>query len=632
MNSEIGIDWDGWKKRFPNKFVSYEEIFGRLHSGARIFAGTACGEPQALVRALMEHIQAHAREIFDLELVSIWNLGAATYLDETFRDNLRLNTLFIGEGSRAAVNAGSADYTPIFLSNVPELIRGRMMPIDLSLVQTSYPDKEGNVSLGISVDVVKAATEESSLVTAQANSSMPYVRGDGIVNIQDLDYVVVKDEPLLEYDEYVPEDIAQRIGKNVARIVEDGATFQVGYGKIPDAVLSHLLEKKHLGLHSEVFSDGVAELMREGVIDNSKKTIDPGMTVASFCVGKRATYEFLHKNPDVIFKTIDYTNSIPIIARQRNMTAINTALEIDLTGQATAESLGGKFYSGVGGQTDFMRGAALAPGGKSILALASVSTDGRYSRIVPQLEPGAAVTLHRGDVRYVVTEYGTVNLHGKSVRERAMDLISISHPKFRAWLMEEAQKLSLIFSNQVFYPAEYPEDLETWKATKTGLRIFLRPVKMSDEPMVKDFFYSLSDKSLYRRFASARKDMPHSRIQEFVAVDYSRDMVILALLIEGERQIVIGLAQYSKNDRDRTAELAVVVRDDYQCQGVGTALHSYMTHLAKRRGLVGFTAEVLEDNLPALKLIKKMGFETVTADGGAKQMRITFDQEHAGEA
>ncbi len=632
MNSDVGIDWDGWKKRFPNKFVSSEEIFGRLHSGARIFAGTACGEPQALVRALMEHIQVHGREIFDLELVSTWNLGAATYLDETFRDNLRLNSLFIGEVNRAAVNAGSADYTPIFLSTVPELIHRRMMPIDLSLIQTSYPDEEGNVSLGISVDVVKAAMEESSLVAAQANSSMPYVRGDGIVNIQDLDYVVVKDEPLLEYDEYVPEDVVQKIGRNVARIVEDGATFQVGYGRIPDAALSHLVEKKHLGLHSEVFSDGVAELMREGAIDNSKKTIDPGRAVASFCVGKQATYEFLNKNPDVIFKTINYTNSVLLIARQRNMTAINTALEIDLTGQATSESLGGKFYSGVGGQTDFMRGAALAPGGKAILALPSVSNDGRSSRIVPQLGPGAAVTLHRGDVRYVVTEYGIVNLHGKSLRERAMSLIAISHPKFRPWLMEEARKLSLIFSNQVFYPVEYPEGLEAEKVTKTGLRIFLRPVRISDEPIVKEFFYSLSDKSLYRRFASARKDMPHSRIQEFVAVDFSRDMVILALLTLGERQMVIGLAQYSKNERDGTAELAVVVGDEYQRQGVGTVLHSYMTHLAKRRGIVGFTAEVLEDNLPALKLIKKMGFEMAAADGGAKQMRIIFDQEEAGDA
>jgi RimJ/RimL family protein N-acetyltransferase len=365
-------------------------------------------------------------------------------------------------------------------------------------------------------------------------------------------------------------------------------------------------------------------LMRQGILDNSKKSVDSGIAVASFCVGKRATYEFLHKNPEVMFKAIDYTNSPSVIARQRNMTAINSALEIDLTGQATAESMGGKFYSGVGGQTDFMRASPLAPKGKSILAIPSISSDGRSSRIVPQLGPGSSATLHRGDVRYVVTEYGIAYLHGKNIRERAMDLIAISHPKFRPWLIAEARRISLVFPDQIYHPAEYPEALETWKSTKTGLRIFLRPVKISDEPLLKEFFYSLSDKSLYRRFASARRDMPHSRLQEFVSVDFSHDMVIVALLSHDERETVIGLAQYSINDRDHNAELALVVRDDYQGQGVGKVLHSYMSYLAKRSGLVGFTAEVLEDNLPALGLIKKMGFRIADIDGGAQQMIQNF--------
>jgi len=227
---------------------------------------------------------------------------------------------------------------------------------------------------------------------------MPYIYGEGIANLQDVDYVIVKDEPLLEHEEYVPEYLVQKIGRNVARLVEDGATIRVGWGGMPDAVLSHLSDKRHLGLHSDLFTDGVAELMREGVLDNSRKSLDPGIAVASFAVGKRATYEFLHKNPDVIFKTIDSSNSLSDLASQRNMTAINTALEIDLTGQATAESLGGRFYSGVGGEADFMRGSALAVGGKPILALPSLSNDGLSSRIVPQLSPGASATFHRGDV------------------------------------------------------------------------------------------------------------------------------------------------------------------------------------------------------------------------------------------
>jgi acyl-CoA hydrolase/GNAT superfamily N-acetyltransferase len=624
MNSDIGTDWETRRKQFPDKFVSEEEIFKLVHPGARIFIGTACGEPQALTRALVNYFQAHPRALYDTELVQVWNLGVTPYAEEKFRDNFRLNSFFIGESTRAAVNNASADYTPIFLSSVPDLIHREMMPIDLSLVQTSHPDRDGNMSLGISVDIVKAATEKSSLVVAQANSQMPYVYGDGIINIQDVDFVIVRDEPLLEYLANVPSDIAQRIGRNIARIVEDGATLQVGYGSVPNAALPHLKDKKHLGLHSELFSDGVVELMKQGVLDNSKKILDPGKAVASFCMGKRATYEFLHKNQNVMFKTIDYTNSLAIIAQQKNMTSLNSALEIDLTGQATAESLGGKFYSGVGGQTDFMRGAAHAPGGKAILALPSISNDERFSRVVPQLGPRAGVTLHRGDVRYVVTEYGIAYLHGKNIRERAMNLIAISHPKFRSWLVEEARKMSLVFRDQVYHPSEYPEALETWKRTKTGLRIFLRPVKISDEPLLKEFFYSLSDRSLYMRFASARRDMPHSRLQEFVAVDFSRDMVIIAMLNHVERDIVIGLAQYSINDKDHTAELALVVRDDYQGQGVGKVLHSYMSYLAKRSGIIGFTAEVLEDNLSALSLIEKMGFEMVNAEGGSVQMRLMF--------
>jgi acyl-CoA hydrolase/GNAT superfamily N-acetyltransferase len=627
MNSIEDANWDDWRKRFPEKFVPEEKIFQMVHPGARIFIGTACGEPQALVGALVKYVQAHPTALFDAELVQVWNLGVTPYSDKKFKDNFRLNSYFIGESTRAAVNDAAADYTPVFLSAVPDLIYREIMPIDLALVQTSTPDEDGNMSLGISVDIVKPAAEKAALVVAQANSQMPFVYGDGIVNIRDLDFVMPRNEPLLQYEDEVPGEIAKAIGRHVARITKDGATIQVGYGSLPNAVLSQLKDKKSLGLHSELFSDGVAELMRLGVLDNSRKSVDPGKAVASFCMGKKATYDYLHRNPDVLFRTIDYTNNLLIIARQENMTAINSALEIDLTGQATAESLGGRFYSGVGGQTDFMRGSALALQGKAILALPSTSSDGKSSRIVPQLAPGAGVTLHRGDVHYVVTEFGIAYLHGKNIRERAMDLIAIAHPKFRPWLVEEARRIALIFRDQAYIPGEYPEALETWKSTRTGLRIILRPVKISDEPLLKEFFYSLSDKSMYMRFASARKDMPHTRLQEFVAVDFSRDMVILALLSREERDLVIGVAQYAMNERDHTAELALVVRDDYQNQGVGTELNSYITYLAKRSGLLGFTAEVLEENLSALSLLRKMGFKTVKNEGGAHEMILPFDEK-----
>lgn len=626
MVSEVNVEGDGFRRRFPDKFVPMEEIFECLRSGARIFIGTACGEPQALVGALLRHLRAHEGDLFDLELLQIWNLGRTDIADGAFGRSFRHNSLFLGEAAAAAFSSGRADYTPAFPSAVPDLIRDGTIPIDLALVQTTLPDADGNVSLGISVDAVLAAVEEASIVAAQANQEMPRVGGDGIVNIRDLDRVVRIDEPLLEYSETPPPcEVMDKIGRNVARIVPDGATLQVGRGGVPDAALIHLRDKKHLGLHSELFTDGAAELMRSGAIDNSKKTIDRGKAVASFSVGRRSTYDFIDENPQVEFRTIDRTSDLSVISRQRRMTALNTALEIDLTGQATAESLGGRFCGGVGGEAEFIRGAAASSGGRSILALPSTRNGGSASRILPQLGPGASVTFHRCDVWYVVTEYGIADLRGKSVRDRAMSLIGISHPDFRPWLVEEAKRLSLVYQDQVYHPALFREDLEAWRTTRTGLSIFLRPVRISDEPLLKEFFYSLSDRSLYRRFASARKDMPHSRIQEFVTVDLSRDVVILGLVFRDGREHLIGFAQYSRNERDRLAELAVVVRDDYQRQGVGTLLHSYMTDLAKRSGIAGFTAEVLEENLPALRLIEKMGFEAAEAEGGAKEMRLIFD-------
>jgi len=323
-----------------------------------------------------------------------------------------------------------------------------------------------------------------------------------------------------------------------------------------------------------------------------------------------------------MFKEIEYTNRQEIISRQRKMTAINAAIQIDLAGQASCESMGG-----AGGQTDFLRAAPLAPGGKSILVLPSVSSDGSSSRIVPRLEAGSSATVHRGDVRYVVTEYGIAYLYGKSLQERALDLIAISHPGFRPWLVEEACMLSFLPLDGLHQPLEYQENLETWKSTRTDLRIFLRPVKVSDEPQLLQFFSSLSDESSYRRFASAKRHMPHSRLWDFLPIDPSRGLVIVALLTQEEGEMVIGLGQFCINDLDNTAELALVVRDDFQGLGVGRILHSYMSYLARRKGLAGFTAEVLEDNLPALGLITKMGFEVAGSDAGVLQMRMMFEDE-----
>jgi ribosomal protein S18 acetylase RimI-like enzyme len=398
-------------------------------------------------------------------------------------------------------------------------------------------------------------------------------------------------------------------------------------------------------------------------------------------MGRRRTYDFLRGNDGVQFRSIDYTNNPLVIAKNSKMIAINSALEVDLTGQATAESLGHSFYSGIGGQADFMRGAVLSPGGKTILALPSTAQDhcsdrgqgqgpgpdygpdrsryvvqssgwggpeimshevtpkevrpqevtprgGTVSRIVPFLREGAGVTLTRGDIHYVVTEYGIAYLHGKSIRERAMDLISIAHPVFRLWLIEEAKRLHLIYPDQAFIPGsrgEYPEDLETWKSTRTGLRVLLRPAKISDEPLLKDFFYSLSDESMYQRFISARRDIPHEVLQKLVAVDYFQKMVLIAIMEKDDRESICGLGQYDINNDMFTADVALVVRDDCQNRGVAAELLSYLVYLAKRQGLLGFTAEVLAGNDAVFRLFKKMGFAvSKRRDSGVYELRAMF--------
>jgi len=613
---------ENMKDLFPQKFASEEEIFNSIHRGDRIFIGTACGEPQYLVRALINYVSSHPKAFFDAEVLHVWTLGVAPYTDEKFKNNFRLNSFFIGKNTRTAVNEGMADYTPISLSQVPGLLRRKLVPVDVALIQTSPPDKNGYMSLGISVDITKAAVENASKIIVQVNASMPRVHGETFLNIKNVDFILPHDEPLLTYEEVVSDEIAQKIGNHVARIVEDGDTIQVGYGSVPNAILYALRSKKHLGVHTELLSDGIVMLMKEGVVDNSMKSINRGKAVATFCMGKRETYEY-----------IDYTNDPQVIASHRQITAINSCIQIDLTGQATAESIGRKFFSGIGGQADFMRGAVLSPRGKTILVIQSTASKGTVSRVIPFVPEGAGVTLGRSDIHYVVSEYGIAYLHGKNIRERAMELIAIAHPKFRPWLIDEAKRLNLIYKDQKFIPGkkgEYPAELEIYRTTKTGLEIFIRPVKISDEPLLKDFFYSLSDKSLYRRFMSPRKDVPHQQLQEFVVIDYSKEIVIVAFVKSGEKEEVVGLGQYSISETSHTAEVAFVVSDDYQDQGIGTELLSYLTYLARRNGLLGFTAETLMENRSMLRVFEKMGYDMKKGGGGGVyELKMMFKEKEA---
>jgi len=603
---------DALREKYPEKFAPMNDIYCKIRAGDRIFISTGCAEPQYLVHTLVEYVESNPKAFYDTEILHVWTLGVTPYYDEKFKNIFRQNSFFISHNSRTAVNEGMADYTPIFLSEVPKMFRSRQVPVDVALIQVSPPDDHGFVSLGISLDITRAAAENADLVIAQINNQMPRVHGDTFMHASKIDHFVHHDEPLLEYiPPALDGEVVKKIGRYVSQIVEDGDTIQIGYGSVPNGILSCFGDKRNLGVHSEMLGDGLIDLVKKGVVNNSCKNRNRGITVASFCMGRQKTYDYLHDNPGIRFKEIDYTNDPLVIADQERMTAINSALELDLSGQASAESLGSTFYSGIGGQANFMRGSVLARGGKNILALQSTTRDDKASRIVPALKEGAGVTLTRGDIHYVVTEYGIAHLHGKNIRERAMSLIAIAHPKFRPWLIEEAKSRCLIYKDQAFLPGEkgqYPEHLEAHRTTKRNVRLFMRPVKISDEPLIKEFYYSLSDKSFYSRFMTFRRQMSHAELQKhFIVIDYTREMAILAVKKYLDQEVIAGIAQYCIGEDTLSAEASIVVRDDFQSKGIGLELLSYLVTVAKNEGLHNFTADVMPDNMTVLKLIEKLG-------------------------
>ncbi len=617
--NEMNSILDEMRKLYPEKFTTKDNMFRHINRGNKILIGTACAEPRHLVKAFMEYLRNNPKAFFDAEILHIWTLDAAPYVDERYKSNFRLNSFFIGDTTRATVNKGEADYTPVFMSRLPDLIDRKLVPIDVALIQTSLPDAHGYFNLGVSVDVVKSAVENAGLIIAQVNAHMPCVHGDGFVHINDIDFIVPFDEPLPEYDPREDSDVVAQIGKYVARLVQDGDTIQVGYGSIPHAILSNLNRKKHLGVHSELLTDGIVDLMKLGVIDNSRKSLNKGKTIASYCMGRKETYDYIDNNPTIELRRIDYVNSLMTIAQHDNMTAINTALEIDLTGQASAESIGDVFYSGIGGFANFMRAAVLAKRGKTILAMQSTTKNGEISKIVPSLKEGTGFSLHRGDVQYVVTEYGIAYLQGKSIRERAMELISIAHPKFRSWLIEEAKKRNLIYKDQKFVTGQkgkYIEEFETYRTTRGGLDILIRPVKLSDESLLQDFFNSLSDKSLYYRFFTFRQDMPHERLQELINVDNTKGLSIVAVIQQLESETVVGLGQYAIYETGYSAEVSFATRDDYQNRGITSVLLTHLVYLAEKSGLLSLTASVMVENKSMLHVLKKFGFTIeITEDG-----------------
>jgi RimJ/RimL family protein N-acetyltransferase/acyl CoA:acetate/3-ketoacid CoA transferase beta subunit len=477
------------------------------------------------------------------------------------------------------------------------------------LIQVTPPDEHGFCSLGVSVEITKTASKMAKLVIAQVNRYMPRVLGDSFIHVNDIDAVVVHDEPILELPPSEPDIVSDRIARYVSELVEDESTLQIGIGTVPNAVLSALTDKKDLGIHTELLTEGVVDLVEEGVVTCEKKTINRGKIIASFAMGTRKLYDFIDNNPMVEFYESDYVNDPFIISQHDKMVAINQALEIDLTGQVCADSIGYRFYSGLGGQADFVRGAIRSRGGKAITVFPSTAEEGRYSRIKSALSEGAGVVLTRGDVDYVVTEYGVASLRGKTIKERALALMNIANPKFRNQLLGWAKEKKLVPEEILPFPeVEYPEELKRYVTLKDGTRVLLRPIRPSDATLKQHLFYALSKESVTTRFLGPLKAMPMKRIWPYVIVDYDNEMAIVATVEEGGVETMIGIGSYVKIPRTNTAEVSFLVRDDWQNKGLGAQLLNCVIEIAKRKGLSSLVAWVLISNARMMHLLKKCGY------------------------
>ena len=604
-----------WKDKYKTTIATAAEAVKRIRPGQRVFIGTGCGEPLDLVSALAQR----AKELPDTEILHLLTFGQAPYAHRELTQFFRVNSFFIAENVRGIIQEGLGDYTPIHLSDIPRLFNSGQLPLDAALIQVTPPDEDGLCSLGVSVDIVKSAAENASLVIAQVNPNMPRTLGDSFIHVHDIDVLVPSDAPLLEINPPEVTDVTRQIAENISALIEDGATIEVGIGEIPQALLTFLKEKKDLGIHTEMITDGIVDLVKSGVVTGARKTLDRGKIVASFCLGTRKLYDFIDNNPLFSFYPTEYVNDPSIIVQQHKMVAINTALEIDLTGQVCADSIGSKFFSGVGGQVDFNRGAGKAPGGKAIIALPSTAKNGTISRIVTRLSPGAGVVTTRAGVYYVVTEYGVAYLHGKSIQERALALISIAHPNFRADLLREAieaKYLSTELADKEGKILVGPKELRTTYLLNDGTLINFRPIHPTDEPRMRDLFYKLSEATIYYRFMSRQRIISRRQIQDFVYIDHRNDVTIVGTIPEAHGEDIIAIGSYYLDPKTNLAEVAFVVHDKWQNRGIGSFLLRYLIRIARRNGIRGFTAEVLAENKAMQAVINKSNTKVKTRVSG----------------
>lgn len=614
-----------WADAYVEKQVSAADAIERIAPGQRVFIGSSCGEPQHLVRAL----SAARDSLADLEILRLMSLESTPLTSQAEGESSwNVRQFYLGSARPRALAEKARFITPMNLSDIPSLFRSRRMPIHVALIQTTPPDDFGWLSLGVSVDICLAAAMSADLVIAQINPRMPRVLGRSFLHVNDVDLVVPHEEPLLTVEPGPESEAGRTIGRLIARLVEDGATLQINPGTTLEATLLALAEKNDLGVHSQFLCDSIMHLFSRGVINNRHKGFNDGKMVASTAIGSENLYEFINDNPAIEFHPSDYVNRATIIARHHRMVALNVAMAMDLTGQVAADALPYNHFSGVSGMLDFARGAALSEGGRSILMMPATAMRGAKSRIVPQLSD-TTVVVPRGDVHYVCTEYGLVNLFGKSLQERALGMISIAHPDHRDELFDAAREMKLLGRKRVVgdaihgvYPMRLEESFEI-----DAMSVMVRPAKPVDERRIQEHFYGLEAKDVRSRFFHHKKRFTRSEVGTVSQVDYVNNLTVVAVVGEFGFGQVVGIGEYLFDPATNLAEIAFSVSTAWQGKGLGRLLQNKLAQGARDNGIAGLVAYTTPENHGMVHLFECLPYKVHTGlEEGMFKLSCRFDE------
>ncbi|BBO92315.1 bifunctional acetyl-CoA hydrolase/transferase family protein/GNAT family N-acetyltransferase [Desulfosarcina ovata] len=616
-----------WADSYVQKCCTAEEAIGRIRPGQRIFIGSSCGEPQHLVKALAEA----AGGFTDLEIVRLMSMettSLSTIAERSRGQRLNIRSFYMGSAKSKGLIEKSRFITPLNLFSVPRLFKSRQLPIHVALIQVTPPDDFGWMSLGVSVDITLAAANSADLVIAQVNPQMPRVLGRSFIHVNDVHLVVQKEEPILTLPEIVESEAAGTIARFTARLIKDGATLHITPDAAPQAIVANLAEKNDLGIHTQFLTDEIMQLFARGVVTNRHKGLNNGKIVASGAIGSANLYEFINDNPAIEFHPSDYVNAPAVIAAHNNMASLCVAMAMDLTGQVAADAMAFNKFSGVTGMFDFVRGAFQSEGGRSIIGLPATARGGTQSRIVPMLED-TVVVVPRSDVHYVVTEFGVVNLFGKSLQERAMAMISIAHPDFRDELMAQAKNMNLIGSDRTLLGSlhgVYPIRLEE-TVVIDGKTVTIQPATLVDERRIQEHFYALDKSDVLSRFFHEKTTFAYDDVGKASQVDYIKNLTILALIGDVGFGRVVGIGEYLLDPATNLARVAFSVSSSWKRKGLGKRLMEKLFEGARDNGIKGFTAYAVPENLGMVNLFKTLPSEVTTSiEDDMIMLQCLFDE------